>query len=182
MQHLDQFDNSWYRHGRPLWFRLLWMFVNAVFFVNPLSLSSGVKVWLLRAFGAKVGHGFFIKPQVSIKQPWLLQMGNHVWIGEQAWIDNLGLVSIADHVCISQGALLLTGNHNYKQPSFDLIVGEIRLEEGCWVGARAVVCPGITVGRGAVLSVASVATHHLEENWIYQGNPAQKTRPRLHPE
>jgi len=106
-----------------------------------------------------------------------LDIGNHVWIGEQSWIDNLGLVSIADNVCISQGALLLTGNHDYKKQSFDLRVGEIHLQQGCWIGARATV-PGVTVHEGAVLAVASIATHDLDAGWMYQGNPAVKVRIR----
>lgn len=54
----------------------------------------------------------------------------------------------------------------------------IVIEDGAWVGARAVVCPGVTVHGNAVLSVGSVATRDLEENAIYQGVPAQKIRCR----
>jgi len=177
-QDLSRFDNSWYHHGRSLPVRLLWIWCNGMFLVNPLFPFNGFKVRLLRWFGAKVGAGVVIKPQESIKQPWLLEIGNHVWIGEQAWIDNLGMVRIGDHVCISQGALLLTGNHDYKSINFDLRVGEIHLQQGCWIGARSVICPGITVHEGAVLAVSSVATHNMEAGFIYQGNPAQKIRAR----
>lgn len=178
MQDLSRFDNSWYSHGRPLCTRLAWILVNAFFFVNPAFPFTGIKPRLLRLFGAKVGKGVVIKPQVSIKHPWFLEIGDHVWIGEQAWIDNLGLIRIEDHVCISQGAMLLTGNHNYKKPEFDLMVGPITLKKSCWIGARSVVCPGITVGESAVLSVASVATKDLDAGQIYQGNPAIKVRAR----
>lgn len=177
-QDLSRFDNSWYQHGRSAPIRLAWMWCNALFFVNPLFPFYGFKVRLLRLFGAKVGLDVTIKPQVSIKQPWYLEIGNHVWIGEQSWIDNLTWVRIADHVCVSQGALLLTGNHNYKKPTFDLIVGEIHLKEGCWVGARSVVCPGVTLADGAVLAANSVANRNLEAGFVYQGNPAQKIRAR----
>ena len=177
-QDLSRFDNSWYKHGRSAPIRLAWILCNALFFVNPLLPFSRIKVYLLRLFGAKVGAGVIIKSQVSIKQPWFLDVGNHVWIGEQAWIDNLTWIRIADDVCISQGVMLLTGNHNYKCPTFDLIVGGIYLEEGSWIGARSVVCPGVTVEAGAVLSVNSVATKNLEAGFIYQGNPAEKIRER----
>jgi putative colanic acid biosynthesis acetyltransferase WcaF len=50
----------------------------------------------------------------------------------------------------SQGALLLTGNHNYKRSSFDLMVGEIILEEGVWIGAKSIVAPGVTCGSHSV--------------------------------
>ncbi len=177
-QDLSSFNNSWYNHGRSTPIRLLWMLVNGLIFQNPLFPFPGPKPRLLRMFGAKVGVGVMIKPQVSIKQPWFLEIGDHVWIGEQSWIDNLGMVRIGNHVCISQGAMLLTGNHNYKKTTFDLMVGEIHLKEGSWVGARAVVCPGVTLGEGAILSVGSIATKSLSEPAVYQGNPAQKLRMR----
>jgi putative colanic acid biosynthesis acetyltransferase WcaF len=101
-----------------------------------------------------------------------------VWIGENVWIDNLGKVTIGNNVCISQGALLLCGNHNYKKSTFDLIVGEIHLEEGVWVGAKSVVCPGVTLKSHAILTVGSVATTSLESYTINQGNPAVKIRER----
>jgi len=123
-------------------------------------------------FGAKIGKGVVVKPGVNIKYPWRLKVGNHVWIGEKVWIDNLGDVVIEDNVCISQGAMLLCGNHNYKKSSFDLMVGDITLKQGSWIGAKSVVCPGVTVGSHAVLSVGSIATQNLEEYTIYQGNPA----------
>lgn len=118
----------------------MWYFTNIFFFLNPIVPLVDLKVKLLRLFGAKVGKGVVIKPSVNIKYPWNLKIGNYVWIGENVWIDNLVEVSISDNVCISQGAMLLCGNHNYKKTSFDLMVGKIMIEEGAWVGAQSVVC------------------------------------------
>ena len=75
---------------------------------------STFKAIILRVFGAKVGKGLVIRTHVRIKQPWRLSIGDHVWIGESVWIDNLVQVAIASNVCLSQGAFLLTGNHDYK--------------------------------------------------------------------
>ena len=157
---------------------ILWMFVSALFFRHSLSVLNSLKCAMLRLFGAKIGKGVLIKPSVNIKYPWKLQIGDHVWIGENAWIDNISEVIIADNVCISQSAYLLTGNHNYKLDTFDLITKPIILKEGTWIGANAVVCPGVTCYENSVLSVQSVATEDLEANTIYQGNPATKLRPR----
>lgn len=159
--------------------RLLWYYVNILFFISPLNPISGLKVALLRAFGARVGKGVVIKPAVNIKYPWKLSIGNHVWVGEKAWIDNLAQVSIADNCCISQGAMLLCGNHNFRKTTFDLITLPIILEEGAWVGAHSVVCPGVTCASHSVLAVNSVATKNLEPYAIYQGNPATKVKERI---
>lgn len=176
---LSRYDNSWYHTGGSITKRFLWYFTNIFFLINPLNPCSGIKVKILRLFGAKIGKGVVIKPSVNIKYPWNLSIGDYTWIGEKVWIDNLVQVTIGSNVCISQGAMLLCGNHNYKKPTFDLMVGEIILDDGSWVGAQSVVCPGVTVHSHAVLGVASVANRDLEAYTIYQGNPAIKVRDRI---
>ncbi len=91
-------------------------------------MSSNIKIFWLRVFGATVGKGVIIRPTVNIKYPWKLKIGNHCWIGESVWIDNLDQVTMEDNVCISQGAYLLCGNHNYKSTSFDLMTAPIYLQ------------------------------------------------------
>ena len=176
---LSTFRNTWFDRGASRWKELCWLVVSAAFFRHPLSLWNGAKIWWLRRFGAKVGNGVLIKPQVQIKFPWKLGIGDHSWIGENAWIDNLAPVDIGSNVCISQGSYLFAGNHDYKKTTFDLIVKPIVIKDGAWLGAKTIVCPGVTVGSHAVLATGSVATSDLEEYGIYQGNPAAKVRQRI---
>jgi putative colanic acid biosynthesis acetyltransferase WcaF len=175
---LSKFNNDWYKPGGTVVKRYLWYLTNSCFFNSPFPFY-GPKRMLLRMFGAKIGKGLIIKPHVSIKYPWRLFVGDNVWIGEYVWIDNLANVTIKDSACISQGAMLLCGNHNYKKSSFDLIVKEIVLEEGSWAGAQTVICPGVKLGSHSLLTVGSVATLSLEPYWVYQGNPAQKIKERV---
>ena len=175
---LASFNNRWYKTGASALKRIAWYFVSAIFFKSAYPINS-IKVSILKIFGAKIGKGVVIKPHVNIKYPWRLTIGNHVWIGEQVWIDNLGDVIIEDNVCLSQGAMLLCGNHDYRKTSFDLIIGNIHLKKGSWIGAKSVVCPGVTVGNHAVLTVGSVATKNLNEYIIYQGNPAEAVKERI---
>lgn len=175
---IKDYDNSWYQPGAS-WKRLLWYFVNVLVMKNSWLPISALKVWTLRLFGAKIGIGVNIKPCVNVKYPWLLEVGNYTWIGENVWIDNLARVRIGNNVCISQGVMLLCGNHNYKKSTFDLMIGEITLEDGCWIGAQSVVCPGVTVHSHSVLGVSSVANHDLDAYYIYQGNPVIQVRKRI---
>lgn len=175
---LSTYNNSWYNPGKHVFIRFLWYYANLIFFRSGLFPFSGLKVSILRFFSARIGKGVIIKPHVNIKYPWKLKIGDHSWIGENSWIDNLGEVIIGDNVCLSQGAFLLCGNHNYKKPTFDLIVGDITLEDGVWIGAQALVGPGITCHEHSVLSVKSVATSNLEAFGIYRGNPAVKVKER----
>lgn len=175
---LSLYNNSWYQPGGSAIKRLLWYFVNLLFFANGFLPINGLKTWLLKIFGAKIGKGVVIKPSVNIKYPWHLEIGDYTWIGENVWIDNLTTVKIGANCCLSQGAMLLTGNHNYKNVAFDLFVKPITLKNGVWIGAQTVVCPGVNCGEHAVLTVGSVATTDLQPYTIYTGNPARAVKSR----
>ncbi len=175
---LSKYSNKHYKVGRNIVVRALWYFTNVVFFINPLNPFSFLKVFLLRCFGAKVGKAVNIKPMVNIKYPWFLEIGNHVWIGEKVWIDNLANVTIGDNSCISQGAFLLTGNHNYSKTTFDLITKGIIIEDGVWICAKSTVYPNVVCKSHSVLTANSVAASNLEPYSVYSGNPAVKVKDR----
>lgn len=175
---LSKFDNSWYSVGASRFKWALWFICNGLFVLNPLNPFNSIRKFVLRAFGAKIGPGVIIKPGVQVKFPWHLEVGAHSWIGERAWIENHVLVKIGANSCLSQGAMLLCGNHNYKKQAFDLMVGTITLEEGVWIGAKAVVTAGVTCKSHSVLTVSSVTSKDLEPYTIYAGNPAQAIRKR----
>lgn len=176
---LSKYNNSWYNPGGNLLKRTFWYFTNVIFLKNHLNPLSGLKIWLLRIFGAEIGKGVVIKPGVNIKYPWLLKIGNYTWIGEDVWIDNLAQVTIGANCCISQGAMLLCGNHNYKLPTFDLIVKPIMLEDGVWIGAQSVICPGVTARSHSVLAVGSYVSTEMLPYTVYRGNPAVAHKARL---
>ncbi len=173
---LKEFDNSWYwknynRASLPK--RVLWMLMSNFFINSYFLFPITFKVFLLKLFGAKIGKRLILKPNVNIKYPWLLEIGDDNWIGEKVWIDNLAKVKIENNVCISQGALLLTGNHDFNMPTFDLKIGEITLENGVWIGANAIVGPNVTCMSHSVLAIGSVTSKNLEAYGIYRGNPAK---------
>lgn len=168
---LSKYDNAWYQPGSKLQI-ICWYVFSRVFIDTSIPFPYFIKRAILRLFGAEIASGVVLKQRVVIKYPWFLKIGSNSWIGESVWIDNLTAVTVGANCCISQGAMLLTGNHNYKKATFDLIVKEITLEDGAWIGAKSTVCPGVTVGTHAVLSTGSIATKNLEPYSIYQGNPA----------
>jgi putative colanic acid biosynthesis acetyltransferase WcaF len=176
---LSTYNNSPFHPGGNLIKRGLWYYLNALFLKTSLVPSNGFKVFLLRLFGAKIGKKVTVKPGVNVKYPWHLTIGDHTWIGENVWIDSLVPVIIGNNVCISQGAVLLTGNHNYKKTSFNLMVQSVVLEDGVWIGAGAMVNPGVIAASHAVLTSGSIATKNLDAYTVYQGNPAVKTRLRI---
>lgn len=176
---LSKYNNAWFNEGAGRFKRAFWFFVNALFFINPLNPLSGLKVRMLRLFGARIGKGVVVKPAVNIKYPWNLEVGDYSWIGEKVWIDNLDKVKIGKNCCLSQGATLLIGNHDYKSETFDLMVAPITLEDGVWIGAEAMVIGGVTCESHSVLSVKSVASVNMKSYSVYRGNPAVKVKDRV---
>jgi len=176
---LSLFDGSDFDKGAGLIKRTLWYFVNALFVRASWNPFMRPKIWLLRLFGAKIGKGLCLKNNVTIKSPWNLTVGDDCWIGENVWIDNLDKAFIGSNVCISQGALLLTGNHDYKKSSMPYRNAPITIEDGAWIGANTTVCAGVTVHENAILTVGSMTSKDLDANGIYQGVPAVKIRERV---
>lgn len=174
---LSKYNNNDYKPGN-IFLRFFWYFINVIFFKSSFFPLNFLKIFLLQLFGCSLGKGVVIKPNVNIKYPWKLSLGNYVWIGERVWIDNLDNVMIGNHVCISQGAMLICGSHNYKQKSFDLITNEITLNDGVWIGAKSIILPGVVAESHAILSAGSVISKNLESFTVYKGNPAEKVGSR----
>lgn len=176
---LSRFDNSWYRPGRSRLAQALWYFFGLPLLRCSWLPGSSYRTALLRLFGARVGRGVVIKPGVRVKYPWRLQVGDFSWIGEDVWIDNLADVRIGSHACISQGAYLCTGNHDWSDPHIGLIVRPAELGDASWIGARAIVTLGVTVGEGAVAAAGSLVRASIPAWEIHAGNPAMFVRQRL---
>ncbi|MEM9423013.1 MAG: WcaF family extracellular polysaccharide biosynthesis acetyltransferase [Pseudomonadota bacterium] len=178
---LDLFDAAGFNRGAPRWREAMWLVASGLLISTWLP-GSVWRIALLRLFGAKIGKCVVIKPHVKVKFPWRLSVGNHCWIGEHTWIDNLADVKIGEHVCISQGAYLCTGSHDWCSEKFDLIVKPIALEPHVWIGAKSTIGPGCQVGEGAVVALGSVALGSLKPWTIYSGVPAtpEKRRTRSH--
>ncbi len=183
MSQLKKINNAAYKTtikvGAGKLKQVCWYFTNILFLKNPLSISSGLKVFLLKLFGAKMGSGVVIKPAVNIKYPWKLQAGDNCWIGEEVWIDNLSDVILGANVTISQGALLLTGSHDHTKETFDFVSLPIILEDGAWIVARGVVYGGVTCMSHSILGINAVAETNLQPYTIYKGNPAVPVLKRL---
>jgi putative colanic acid biosynthesis acetyltransferase WcaF len=174
---LDHFDNSDFDRGRPMLIEICWRIVEGLFFDSWLP-GSGWRLWLLRVFGASLGRGVIVKPHVRVKFPWKLKIGNHSWIGEDVWIDNLDWVDIGSHCCVSQGAYLCTGSHRWDSDTFDLDTGSIVIADRCWIGAMTRIAPNARMGEGAVATMGSVVIGEMPAWMVCSGNPAQPVKAR----
>ncbi|MCT4353398.1 WcaF family extracellular polysaccharide biosynthesis acetyltransferase [Streptomyces sp. Je 1-79] len=162
MRNLPAFTLAGYDKGRGKLVQALWFAVmNTVFMA--WFCPAGLRVALLRAFGATIGDGVLIRHRVRILWPWKLTVGDHTWIGEGAWLLNLEPIALGAHVCVSQEALLCTGSHDHRAADFRYRNARITVEDGAWVAARATVLAGVTVGRHAVVAAGTTLHKDLPE-------------------
>lgn len=163
--------------GAPRIVEALWYLLEGGL-LSSIVPGSAWRAALLRLFGARIGKGVVLKPRLRVKFPWRLSIGDHVWLGEAVWIDNLAQVSVGHDSCISQGAYLCTGNHDWRKEGFDLRVSPIEIGDHCWVGAMAKLGPGCVVESGTVVSLGSVVSGRLQAWGIYSGAPASRISER----
>ena len=141
-------------------------------------IPSVVRVFVLRAFGARIGKRCVLKNGIKVKHPWLLRCGDFVWIGENVWIDNIAPVVIGSSTCVSQGVYICTGNHDFYDRGFSYRNRRVVIKSQAWIGARCVVAPGTVVGRCSVVSLGSIINGSLRSNSVYSTPVAQFLRSR----
>ena len=155
-----------------------WYITKLTFILSALPWPNKLKAQILKRFGAKIGENLLIKPRVNVHLPWMLEIGNHTWIGEEVFILNFRKVVIGSHCCISQRAFLCTGNHDFRDPSMPFRNAPITIKDGAWVGAQSFVAPGVTIGTDCVITAGSVVLEDMPDNMICSGNPCRPTKPR----
>ena len=159
--------------GAPRWREAIWVSVKCVFFQNPFPWPSGLRVALLRMFGAKIGQRVVVRSNVNVTYPWRLAIGDDVWLGEEVLILSLAPVAIESDVCVSQRAFLCTGSHDFRSEGFDLVTKGITVRSGSWIAAQVFVGPGVEIGGGSMISAGSVVTESVPPRVMVRGNPAQ---------
>ena len=160
--------------------RLLWNITWLIFFrLSPRPFHAW-RAMLLRLFGATLGPDCHFYPRAKVWAPWNLLCADHVAAGDGVEIYNPSPMHFASHVILSQDCYLCGATHDYNDPAFPLLAYQMSFGQYAWICARASVGPGINVGEGAVLGLASVATKDLAPWTVYAGNPAVPVRERTH--
>ena len=148
---------------------------------DPITINEAFKIFGSSALGCLTftftDSFWFNAVEAEVYAMATLILSLLFWLGLK-WIDNLDSVIIGDHCCVSQGALLICGNHDYTKITFDLVVKPIVLEDGVWIGAKSVVCPGVVARTHAILTAGSTISKDMQAYSIYRGNPAEKVKSR----
>lgn len=149
---------------------------------------SGIAAWpiwtsrmrrvLLNIGGVRVGRSGVLRDQQFAS-------GHRVVIGDDTFInigclfDSAAQITIGHDVHVGPGAAFLTSAHDIGPTSRR--AGEnrpraITVHDGVWIGARAVIMPGVTIGRGSVIAAGAIVTRDTEPDAIYAGVPARRVR------
>lgn len=158
--------------------RLLWSLCWLVLYRPSPRPFHAWRAALLRLFGAQLGPDCHFYPGSRVWAPWNLRCADHVAAADGAEIYNPSPVELGSHVILSQDSYLCGATHDYNDAAFPLLAYRMQLGAHSWICARASVAPGVRVGEGAVLGLASVATRDLEPWTVYSGHPAQAIRKR----
>lgn len=158
--------------------RALWQtIVRPIFYATP-GPANALRILILRAMGARIGHTCLIQPKVNVLMPWNLVVGNCVAIGHNVEIYNFALVTIDDMTVISQRSHLCTGTHDYTHPHMPLTWKPINIGSECWVAAEVFVAPGVKIGNGSVIGARSVVSKSMPPWMVCAGNPCKPIKPR----
>jgi len=168
----NPYQNPW-----PLWvhlvlalWKLTWFFLCSWTpkFFNPLRLL------ILRIFGATISGTPFVHSKAWVQVPWHLIMHHRACLGERAVAYSLGAIEIMEGATVAQEAYLCTGTHDFNDSSFQLITKKITIEDSAFIGVRAMIMPGITIGKKAIVGAQSVVTKNVKPDQIVAGNPARE--------
>jgi len=163
----------WERVGMLLWDGCWALFCGW----TPKPLNRWRLFWL-KCFGAKI-HGLpFVHQRARIQIPWNLTLHDRACLGDRANAYTLGEIEIGARTVIAQEAYLCTGTHDLNDPKLPLQVAKITIGADVFVGARAFLMPGISVGDRAVVGACSLVTRDVAPETIVGGNPAKLLRAR----
>lgn len=169
-------ESPWPAHDRVL--RLLWEFSWFVFCEwTPKPLNPWRLFWL-RLFGAKIQGTPFVHQRARIAIPWNLTLHDRACLGDRANAYTLGEIEIGPRATVAQEAYLSTGTHDFARPEIPLVTAKITIGEDAFIGARAFVMPGITIGSRSVIGACSVVTRDVPSDVTAAGNPCKILGPR----
>ena len=101
-----------------------------------------------------------------------IEIGSGVFINHNLTCMSVGGITIEDDVMIGPNASLLTANHDF-QDLWVMKAAPVTIKKGAWIGSRAIILPGVTVGEGAIVASGAIVTKDVAPRTIVGGNPAR---------
>jgi len=131
------------------------------------------RLFVLRCFGAKIAGLPFVHTRARIQIPWNLRLAHRACLGDRANAYSLGEITLGEGCTIAQEAYLCTGTHDFASPALPLQTAPITVGKDAFVGARALILPGVQIGDRAIVGAGAVVTKDVAPETIVVGNPAK---------
>lgn len=159
---------------------LLWQFTWSLLCAWTPKPANRWRLFWLKAFGGKVYGRPFIHQRARVQIPWNLILHDRAALGDRANAYSLGLIEIHEEATVAQEAYICTGTHAFNQANKNLVTIPIIIGARSFIGARAFIMPGVTVGEDSIVGAGSVVTKTVSPNTVVAGNPAVKLPVRNH--
>jgi len=140
--------------------------------------SHTIRKTIYRLAGIKIGSGSTIHMWAGFFQPKNITIGQGTIIGDQAFLDGRARLTIGNHVAIASSVLIYNSEHNVHSDNFDPIEEPVEIGDYVFIGARAIILPGVKIGRGAIVAAGAVVTKDVAEMTIVGGIPAKEIGQR----
>lgn len=137
-----------------------------------------VRINLLRLLKAGIGKKVGLYRGFEVRAPWKMKIGNSTIIGHNAMLDARMGLSIGSNVNLSNEVMIWTLHHDYNSPDFAQAGAAVTIEDYAWICSRAVILPGVKIGKGAVVAAGAVVTRDVEAYTVVGGTPAKKIADR----
>jgi|SRR5258708_3739693 len=140
--------------------------------------SHHVRRFLMRLGGAKIGSGSSIHMGVRFFSLKHLEIGEDTIVGDHAFLDGRAKLKIGNHVDIASQVLIYNSEHDLESESFRPHVEPVEIGDYVFVGPRAIILPGVKIGKGAVIAAGAVVTKDVPDFAIVGGVPAKEIGER----
>ena len=157
---------------------LLWEICWNLFCVWTPKPANPWRLFWLGIFDAKIDGIPFVHQRARIAIPWNLTLHDRACLGDRANVYSLGEIEIGARATVAQEVYLSSGTHDFSQAGLPLVTAKITIGEDAFIGARAFLMPGITIGARSVIGACSVVTQDMPADTIAAGNPCKVLRAR----
>lgn len=142
-------------------------------FVSDCVIFHSVRRFFYRLEGMKIGKGSSLHMRTRFYNPKNIKIGKDSIVGEGSVLDGRDNLTIGNHVAIASEVMIYNSEHNIKDANFKAIRAPVIIQDYVFIGPRAIILPGVTIKKGAVVAAGAVVTKDVEERSIVAGIPAK---------